>query len=1146
MSTTEESLNADWPERSREIRMGLVMYGGVSLAVYINGVAQEFYHAVQGNGIYRLIKELTDSEIVLDILSGSSAGGINGILLAYSLCNGKDFTRSADLWRNAADIRRLLRPPSNTREPVLSVLDSEGYYQTELESAFRKLDSLQATGESPSPLKELDLFVTGTDIDGRTYKRVDDAGHIIEAKDYRTVFQLKYRRGRKSNFDAVSNPAVITALSKLARITSCFPGAFAPVFVSHSGAEGKDPARMSANELLQYWGALPQASYMIDGGVIDNKPFTHTIKEIFFRTTERRVDRKLYYVEPDPERFPEQDSDHVPGVPSFLKPIVNSLVTIPGYESITDDLKLLAERNENIREYKRVLQDVSTICESAEPLKLGVEIPPHLPEPQKSIYTRVRYASISDRALEGVFKRATFENNPKLAAQRARLIKEFDAQTSATTGMLRDFDILFRLRRVFHLIYYVYDLLYGSSSEARPQKERRQRYLLLLKRLNVQLELFNVLNSGMERLIDETEYGWDETTEKDPGEIWSRVASSMQQLLRADGLTGHLQNLGELNRTLRTRIDQAKALSIGVPKFRSVLIDADNDLMDYLEQNFDENDRVFRRYLHFNEIDGYLFPIEWVSGLREKDIIEVVRVSPVDAQRGFCQRDARSKTAGDTLGHFSAFFKRTWRSNDIMWGRLDGMCELTETLLTKQGIRDAMANPEARLRARRALLPDNGTPSPLDQWFKDSSDAALKRIKSWIDEITGPDDETREHAIASFYSDNSRETGSTRDLLIEMAQFRIMHESLPQVFEDSIKEQTEWKQARRRGSESDRLEWHGTDVCVDGAALNAMAAVGGQRLLEELESGKPVEEFPRQSRLGRIFDNFEIGTEEVFGGGVPFLVLAEIGMKALLVTRNCLLGSFSDRTQGKIRGSTFYRWGVDLPMRGLYGSVVFFRSAPALQQSILTGMTIFSVLALFVGLNWRDAIIQPAGEFHFLWFVVFIVVPLAWLSAFIYQASRSRIGRTHLSDSIRQGLMAIFTAAPIISVTLVYFGVTSYVWDFVRDWSNSAIEPDNPRTMRVLIILLWGIVPFLLSFLGGYMAVRQRRRRVEIGDLAGALERMTESDLQDVSDRMGEQHKVTPDTRMKIVKALTVSAEMNNAVGNLERAIRAVSPGLLD
>jgi patatin-related protein len=416
-------------ERSRETRIGLVMYGGVSLAVYINGVTQEFYHAVQGNGVYRLIKELTDSEILLDIVSGSSAGGINGILLSYALCNGRDFTRSADLWRNAADIKRLLRTPSNTLEPVRSVLDSEGYYQTELERAFRMLDGMPAKGEAPSSLKELDLFVTGTDIDGRVYKRVDDAGHVVEVKDYRAVFQLKFRRGRKSNFDASRNPAVVTALSKLARITSCFPGAFAPVFVSHSNIESKDPDRMSANELLQYWGSLPGAAYLIDGGVIDNKPFTHTIKEIFFRTTERKIVRRLYYVEPDPERFPQRDGDFIPDAPTFLKPIINSLVTIPGYESIADDLKLLEERNENIREYGRVLQDIlgdlptsPTLQQSGGP---GVEIPVETPEPQKSIYTRVRYASIRDRALDGIFRAATFENSPTRSQHRTALIREF-------------------------------------------------------------------------------------------------------------------------------------------------------------------------------------------------------------------------------------------------------------------------------------------------------------------------------------------------------------------------------------------------------------------------------------------------------------------------------------------------------------------------------------------------------------------------------------------------------------------------------------------------------------------------------------------------------------------------------------------------
>jgi hypothetical protein len=57
---------------------------------------------------------------------------------------------------------------------------------------------------------------------------------------------------------------------------------------------------------------------------------------------------------------------------------------------------------------------------------------------------------------------------------------------------------------------------------------------------------------------------------------------------------------------------------------------------------------------------------------------------------------------------------------------------------------------------------------------------------------------------------------------------------------------------------------------------------------------------------------------------------------------------------------------------------------------------------------------------------------------------------------------------------------------------------------------------------------------------------MTESDLQDVCDRVGEPHQVTPKNRADIVKGLTVAAEMNNGVGTLTRAIRAVSPGVLD
>ncbi|MGP1680408.1 MAG: hypothetical protein ACTS6J_25050, partial [Burkholderiales bacterium] len=127
--------------RSREIRLGLVMYGGVSLAIYINGVAREFYRAVRGESIYKLIKAFTDSDIVVDIVSGTSAGGVNGILLGYALCNRVDFATTAGLWRKAGDIGLLVRDPDKLAEPALSVLDGEGRYQSELQDAFARMDA---------------------------------------------------------------------------------------------------------------------------------------------------------------------------------------------------------------------------------------------------------------------------------------------------------------------------------------------------------------------------------------------------------------------------------------------------------------------------------------------------------------------------------------------------------------------------------------------------------------------------------------------------------------------------------------------------------------------------------------------------------------------------------------------------------------------------------------------------------------------------------------------------------------------------------------------------------------------------------------------------------------------------------------------
>ena len=91
----------------RELRIGLVLYGGVSLAVYMNGIVTELWQALRasqalrsGNAaalegparIYANLLEALDRaddaepiRIVVDALAGTSAGGVNAAVLGKAI-----------------------------------------------------------------------------------------------------------------------------------------------------------------------------------------------------------------------------------------------------------------------------------------------------------------------------------------------------------------------------------------------------------------------------------------------------------------------------------------------------------------------------------------------------------------------------------------------------------------------------------------------------------------------------------------------------------------------------------------------------------------------------------------------------------------------------------------------------------------------------------------------------------------------------------------------------------------------------------------------------------------------------------------------------------------------------------------------------
>jgi hypothetical protein len=117
----------------KELRIGLVLYGGVALAVYINGVVTEIWQARRASramqdggdanldsksGIYRdLLADLKASpdvdelRIVVDAVAGTPASGVNGAAMFKAIVEGADASVPNDVWFDDADIKNLQGDP---------------------------------------------------------------------------------------------------------------------------------------------------------------------------------------------------------------------------------------------------------------------------------------------------------------------------------------------------------------------------------------------------------------------------------------------------------------------------------------------------------------------------------------------------------------------------------------------------------------------------------------------------------------------------------------------------------------------------------------------------------------------------------------------------------------------------------------------------------------------------------------------------------------------------------------------------------------------------------------------------------------------------------------------------------------------------
>lgn len=421
--------------REKELRIALVCFGGISLAVYMHGVSKEILKLVRASrilhdikdrgrratasffeivdpanpefdteGIYfELLRDIgrqTELRVIVDVIAGASAGGINGTMLARAIAHDLPMNALRGLWLDNADISVLLAPEARAKtfskwilRPFIWMASRTGRMAAEDREVRNSLslfvrsrwfkppldgrgmaglmyDAVTAMGAPSHPSASLlpaahplDLFVTVTDFHGYQQLIQMHDPPIVHEREHRHVLHFSCRRrsigGAETDFDLANAPALAFA----ARATSSFPGAFPPARIAEMDellqTRGADwPRRFeflerNFDEHVRA-GLDPAAVSFIDGAVLNNRPFREAITAIHGRPAYRQVDRRLVYIDPDPASLAESMQRPAPGFFSALK---GALSDIPRNEPVTDELAWVFDFNERMRRLRKIIEE---------------------------------------------------------------------------------------------------------------------------------------------------------------------------------------------------------------------------------------------------------------------------------------------------------------------------------------------------------------------------------------------------------------------------------------------------------------------------------------------------------------------------------------------------------------------------------------------------------------------------------------------------------------------------------------------------------------------------------------------------------------------------------------------------------------------
>jgi patatin-related protein len=716
--------------REKELRLALICYGGISLAVYMHGITKEIWRLARASqsyhsegkarngseGVYRRLIETISAEqgielrVLVDILTGASAGGINAIFLADAISTGHSLDPLTDLWLEAADVDTLLDPEVSRLSrfakaaavPVAWALSSKrgGAVDQTVEPAHREevraklanfvrarwfappfggpgftellLDALEAMqgGEAGPPLlphyQPLDLFVTVTDFHGYPERlRLNSPGEVTET-EHRLTLSFRDKGGHERH---LAEPA---ELAFAARATASFPGAFPPFRVGELDAvlekRGADwPGRTSFLER-----ALPRQmaiggaenAILIDGSVLANAPFRPAMDALQRRPARREIDRRFVYIDPKPGirsiRMSPAGETETPG---FFGTIFGALSDIPREQPIRDNLEAIDGRSARIRRLRHIVEAMRPEVEAAIERRFGSTLLLGRPTPRRLAAWRSKAQHAA--ALEAGYAYAAY-GHLKVAAIAEQIAETLFSLSGGEGRKKRD-----RVRESVWSVVQAEGLTAEdamTASGARPHVVEFFRDFDLSYRTRRLRFVARRLGQLAER--DEVPHAAVEHARGIVFDLIGRYRSSVDSI-GSDASPDPVEDTGEAMKALAVRLD-----------LKARDDEADARLADALSALPKQERRsLILAYLGYPFYDIATLPLLQGEGLDEFDPVKVDRISPDDAT-AIREGGAAATLKGIQFNSFGAFFSRAYRENDYLWGRLHGADRLIDIVVS--------------------------------------------------------------------------------------------------------------------------------------------------------------------------------------------------------------------------------------------------------------------------------------------------------------------------------------------------------------------------------------------------------------------------------------------------------------------------------